>query len=240
MVHSPKRRLLIVDDDDCLRQALALQLSSTWEVVEASDGAEALAVCREAPPDIVLTDWVMPGLHGEELLRALRKHDATMPIVVMTGKSSEGKAVAAVGLACAYLRKPFGYLAVDEALRRCLDDMAMQRGHVPQQKGQLSFCRYAQQVAVAGRVPATLTAAELNVFILLWDNVGKVIPHRQIADTATGHTHDSDEEAAPVGRYYVHRLRRKLEADPRHPRFITTVRGRGVKLLVDAAHGPST
>lgn len=228
------RRLLIVEDDDQLRRFLARYLAEWWEVEAAPSGEAALELYQAFFPDAVLSDWVMPGLHGEQFLRALRRLNPAVPIVVMTGKSSEGKLVKSVRLACAYLKKPLSIHEANETLGRCVEEALALQGRAPQQKGRLSFCRWKQQVAVGDEEPATLTAAELQVFLVLWDRVGRIVTWKEIAEAATGRAQPWNADADSISRRFIHQLRKKVEPDPGRPQVIVTVRGQGVKLVIQA------
>lgn len=226
------RRLLIVEDDEHLRRVMAGHLAAWWDVAVARDGESGLERFRDFAPDAVVSDWVMPGLHGEEFLKALRLINPAVPIVVMTGKSSEGKLVKSVGLACAYVKKPMPVEQLNLTLERCIKDAQARQGRVPHQKGHLRFCRWKQQVSVGDAEPVTLTAAELQVFMLLWEWAGQLVTQSEIARAVSTRSLPWNADATSISRRFIHQLRQKLEPDPVHPQFIITVRGQGVKLVV--------
>lgn len=107
-----RAKILIVDDQPQFRRALRLALAlSGYEIREAANGADALSAMRNEAPDLVLVDWLMPGMNGSGLCRAIRTSSA-VPIIVITSKQGARSEVLAAG-ANDYLTKPF---AVDELL----------------------------------------------------------------------------------------------------------------------------
>ena len=115
---------MLVDDDPTLRNLLRLTLpSDSFDVTEAADGAEALQLLDERPPDLMVLDWNMPGRSGEEVLAELRRSDAGVPVIVLTGERDEQPRVVARRLgADAFLTKPFSPLRLLAAIERLIAD----------------------------------------------------------------------------------------------------------------------
>jgi two-component system phosphate regulon response regulator PhoB len=115
------KTILVADDEDFLR-LLVKETLSHYRVIEARDGDEALALAREAAPDLLILDWMMPGRPGPEVLASLRSHPATrdLPVLMVTAKSSaaERTMLLAAG-ATAFLSKPFG----TAQLRACVEEI---------------------------------------------------------------------------------------------------------------------
>lgn len=122
---SPRPRVLVVDDDVEVRRLLVRRLSRLgYDVVEASDGIEALALVEQETPDIVITDMSMPRLDGAGLIEAIRRVDPEIPVIVLTGYGTLDNAIQAIrkGTLFDYLLKPLPEIALlDLAVRRALD-----------------------------------------------------------------------------------------------------------------------
>ncbi len=118
---SAAKTILVADDEDFLR-LLVKETLERYRVIEARDGDEALALAREAAPDLLILDWMMPGRHGPAVLAELRADPATrdLPVLMMTAKagSAERAQLLAAG-ATACMAKPFG----TAALRACVEEI---------------------------------------------------------------------------------------------------------------------
>jgi CheY-like chemotaxis protein len=116
------RRVLIVDDDENLRQLLLLTLPSEgYEIVEAHDGSEALERASSAAPDLVVLDWRLPGRSGEEVLRELSREHPGLPVIVLTAEQEQSQRDIAASLgASAFLTKPFSPLELLSSVEQLL------------------------------------------------------------------------------------------------------------------------
>lgn len=123
------RRILIVDDDEAVRSLLRLTLPKEgFELVEASDGAEALASVAERVPDLILLDWRMPGRSGGEVLLELRQRHSELPVIVLTAeKRSFPRSLAEALKADAFLTKPFSPLELLGEVERLLPERPADR-----------------------------------------------------------------------------------------------------------------
>ncbi len=117
---------MLVDDDATLRTLLRVTLPSDgFEVVEAADGAEALQLLDERPPDLVVLDWNMPERSGAEVLAELKRRDALVPVIVLTAeRDKRPRAVARMLGADEFLTKPFSPLRLLDAIDRLIADRA--------------------------------------------------------------------------------------------------------------------
>lgn len=103
-----RARVLVVDDDDAVRELLVRGLSEDYAVESASDGASAMAMLQATEYDLVLVDLKMPAMDGLSLIRQIRSHDWELPVVIVTGHSTEASAIEAINLGVSgYLTKPF-------------------------------------------------------------------------------------------------------------------------------------
>ncbi|MDH4229198.1 MAG: sigma-54 dependent transcriptional regulator [Nitrospirota bacterium] len=121
-----KKTVLVVDDDASVRQVLEDVLSDNYHIVPAHDGESALTAIQQHQPQLILLDLMMPGMHGMELLRAVRQQDAQVPVVVLTGSTSYQTAVEAMKLGASdYLGKPFEVPALLLVIERVLANQVL-------------------------------------------------------------------------------------------------------------------
>ena len=105
-----RKKILLVDDDDTLRETLRGQFEQEFVVEEAANGAEALAVCRDPHPDIIILDIGLPDMDGREVCGALRNADVNCPIIMLTGADTETDTVRGLDAgANDYVTKPFKF-----------------------------------------------------------------------------------------------------------------------------------
>ena len=101
-------RVLVVDDDESVREMLSASLSTAYEVVTAADGSTALAALEHSPCDLLMADLRMPGMDGLTLIREARKRSPALPVVIVTGLPSEATAIEAIDIGVSgYVTKPF-------------------------------------------------------------------------------------------------------------------------------------
>lgn len=226
MVQSRKPHVLVVDDDDGVRQALIRGLTvEGFAVSDASDGKVALDAIAARPPSVVVLDVVMPGLGGVEVVRRLRSEGRTLPVCMLSARDEVDDRVA--GLAAGaddYVVKPFsiGELAARlHALVR-LHEAGDQRALVV---GALAVEPARRHAARAGR-DLELTAREFDLLVALARHPGQVLSRTQLLERVWGYTWEVDSNVVDV---FVGYLRRKLELAG-ESRMLHTVRGVGFTL----------
>ncbi len=218
--------VLVVDDDDRLRRLLQRYLiENGFRVTTADNAADARAKMRSLQPDLMVLDVTMPGETGLDLTETLRRERSDLPILLLTARGAPEDRIAGFEAgADDYLPKPFDpyelVLRIRAMLRRVTP--AEPAGKVP--LGLLNFDAERGELAGADGT-VHLTGGEAALLGLLARTPGDVLSREAIAQ-ALG-MDEAGERAIDV---QVTRLRRKIEADPREPRFLHTVRGRGYVL----------
>ena len=222
-------RVLIVEDEPAVRRLLAYNLEAAgFEVAEARDGEEALHQIEELPPDLVILDWMLPGLSGIELCRRLRRRPATagLPVVMLTARVEERDRLRGLDTgADDYVTKPFSpaelVARVRAVLRRARPAMA---GEV------LTFADLRMDLAsrrvFRGNREIPLSRTEFRLLRHLLENPHRVFERAQLLDRVWGL--DADVELRTVDAT-IRRLRRALNAGG-EPDLVRTVRGTGYAL----------
>lgn len=118
----PKARVLLIEDESCLAQMIALELTEAgYDVTTVSSGLLGLDKTRSLQPDLLLLDWGLPGIDGIEVCRKLRQQGSRIPVIMVTSRSEEeGKPVAIAAGACDYMMKPFSLDELLEKMERSL------------------------------------------------------------------------------------------------------------------------
>jgi two-component system KDP operon response regulator KdpE len=223
------RRVLVVEDEPGLRQALAINLRARkYRVDVASDGATALASAARHPPDVVVLDLGLPDIDGTEVIRGLRGWTAA-PIIVLSARSEQDDKVDALDLgADDYVTKPFG---MDELLAR-LRAALRRTGHSDAapvvETEDFTVDLAAMQVRGPDGTPIRLTPTEWHVLEILVREQGKLVGHRQLLQEVWGPAYGTETNYL---RVYMAQLRRKLEPDPTHPRRLITEPGIGYRFV---------
>ena len=225
-------KILIVEDDPDICDLLKRVLESDgYEVETASDSAGALKAVAIGVPDLVLLDVVLGGDDGRDLLVKLREK-SDVPAVFLTGRGLEGDRIAGLRMgADDYIVKPFsrGELTarIETVLRRTR--------HGPPKSdatesslnfGELRIDLTTREVERAGEV-IDLTAMEFNLLAFLASSPRQVFSRQQLLQNVWASSSEWQDEATVTE--HIRRVRRKIEVDPDHPRWITTVRGVGYR-----------
>lgn len=238
-------KILVADDDHQILRALRITLRARgYEILTATNGADALAVAIEQRPDLYMIDLGMPQLDGIEVITALRGWTSA-PILVVSGRTGSVDKVEALDAgADDYVTKPFG---IDELLARI---RALTR-RVPGADAEplvtmadVTIDLSAKTVTRSGGLPAgpgaasaetiRLTPTEWRILEFLVRNAGKLVTRQTLLADIWGSEHVTDTGYL---RLYISQLRKKLEPDPAAPRFLLTEPGMGYRF--DASGGSS-
>ncbi len=220
--------VLVVEDDASLRLGLEKTLRSEgYRVRVASTGSDGLESALTERPDLVLLDLMLPNMNGFEVLKELRARDAELPVIILTAKGSEEDKVRGLALgADDYVVKPFGVMEllarVDAQLRRRrLARSALQSLTL----GDVTVDFAAHRATRAGE-PLEMTAQELKLLGYFVEHEGALLPRQRILDAVWGADYFGTDRTVDN---FINRLRQKLEADPKKPRFLHTIRGAGYR-----------
>jgi DNA-binding response OmpR family regulator len=231
MQRDMNRTILIVDDEprivDLARDYLE---HAGFSVVVARDGEAALETARRDRPDLVVLDLGLPGLDGLDVTRELRR-EGSVPIVMLTARDDELDKLLGLELgADDYLTKPFSprelVARVKAVLRRA--DRPVGAGDLIR-VGDLTLDVPRMRTEVAGTT-VDLTPTEFTLLATLARQPGRIFTRSQLLDALHGVAFESYERAIDS---HVKNLRRKLEPDPRQPRYVLTVYGVGYRLADD-------
>ncbi|MGW0416931.1 response regulator [Streptomyces collinus] len=222
-------RVLVVEDDPQLVRALVINLQARQYGVDAApDGATALRLAAARQPDVVLLDLGLPDMDGADVIKALRGW-TRVPIMVLSARQSSDEKVAALDAgADDYVTKPF---SMDELLARLR--AAVRRTEdsplVPEltlvETEDFSIDLRAKRVLRDGK-DVRLTPTEWHLLEILVTNPGRLITQKQLLQEVWGVTQSNKTNYL---RVYTAQLRRKLEADPSHPRYLITEPGMGYR-----------
>ena len=223
-------RVLVVEDDEGIREMLKYNLSAAgFSVQEANDGSAGLRTARTAKPDLILLDLMLPGMSGFDFCRAIRK-SSRVPIIMLTAKDTEVDKIVGLELgADDYVTKPFSIrevlARVNAVLRRAAPESIDPRA-MPEQDsiGDFTIDRAARRVLLAGR-DVKVTAREFDLLSYLLAFPGRVHTRDMLLENVWGHEFSGDPKTVDV---HVRWLREKFAHDA--PFTIVTVRGIGYRL----------
>ncbi len=228
----PKQRVLVVDDDQAVRESLRRSLRfNGYDVDLAGDGAEALATIARAAPDAVVIDVMMPRLDGIEATRALRAAGNDLPILVLTARDGVGDRVEGLDAgADDYLTKPFALEELLARLRALLRRTAPVAGTDDLAAEDLTFSDLTLNPVTRevrrGERPMELTRTEFALLEIFMQRPRRVLDRSFILEEVWGYDFPTTANSLEV---YVGYLRRKTEAEG-EPRLLHTVRGVGYVL----------
>ena len=219
-------RVLVVDDDPQLARALRITLRAAgYEVIMAPDGRTALREAAAQHPDLVVLDLGLPDLDGTEVLRGLRPW-FTGPVLVLSARAdSQDKVVALDAGADDYVSKPFDMAELLARLRALLRRGIAEAEEPVVRTDHFTVDLAAHQVTVDGAV-VRLTPTEWELLSALVRAPGRLVGQRQLLQAVWGPAYEKETHYL---RVYMGQLRRKLEPDPAHPRYLNTEPGMGYR-----------
>ena len=236
MLPAIRPAILLVDDDPTLLSVVSRRLGREgMDVRTASSGTAALAALDRAWPALLVVDLMMPGMDGFELCRRV-KRIADLPIIVLSAvDASESKVRALEEYAEDYITKPFNPDELVARVHRVLRRASAGAAQLTLDGGELEIDLTGRKVVTAaGTHP--LTPTEVRLLQVLLAALDRVVPTEMLLERVWSEADGADPSYVWVT---VRRLRRKLEIDPDHPRYLLTERGIGYRLASVASGAPA-
>ena len=228
------RRVLVVEDEDSIRELIALNLRmADYEVLEAESAEKGLALLgSEGGCDAAVLDVMLPGMNGFSLCEAIRRDDANIGIIILSAKSMEQDKIRGLSIgADDYMTKPF---SVSELLARidALCRRVQRTGQAPAEaddsrlvSGQFVLDQKSRVLYKKGE-PIDLTQVEFQIMELFFQNPGTALVREKILEGVWGENYYGDVKIVDVN---IRRLRMKIEDEPSAPKHILTVWGYGYR-----------
>jgi DNA-binding response OmpR family regulator len=229
MERSP--RILLVDDEQSIQTLLSYPLQKDgYEVVNATDGRQALARFEEGPFDLVVLDVMLPQVDGLEVCRRMRAR-STVPIIMLTAKAEEVDKIVGLELgADDYITKPFSVREFRSRVRAALRRGAMSRAEELGDETPLSVLAlhidFAKRAVTVREERVDLTFVEFEILAALARNPGRVFTRDMLLTRIWGDSAFRDPRTIDV---HIRHLREKLEVDAKDPEYLFTVRGVGYR-----------
>lgn len=224
-------RVLVVDDEESIRKLVEYNLTQAgYEVAVAEDGLQALDMIHQQRVDMVVLDLMLPGIGGMELCKRLRQQQSRVPIIMLTARGEEIDRVLGLEMgADDYVTKPFSprelVARVRAVLRRNPEEAG--DGGTFIEAGPLRLDADKYVVTVNGEI-VDLTPREFELLHYLLRHMDRVVSRDQLLDRVWGYEYAGDTRLVDV---HISHLRDKIEADPKAPQYIKTVRGVGYKFV---------
>jgi two-component system alkaline phosphatase synthesis response regulator PhoP len=222
------KRVLVVDDDVKTVELVKLYLNRDgYRVLIADNGNDALRLARESHPDLIVLDLMLPEMNGLDVCRTLRQ-ESDVPIIMLTALTTDDDRLTGLNLgADDYVSKPFSPRELAARVRAVLRRLPGERGPAKVIRGSLTIDFLKHEAYLADR-PLNLTPIEFKVLGVLAKEPGRVFSRAQIIENALGQDFESFDRTIDV---HILKLRRKLEPDSHHPKYIKTIYGAGYKLM---------
>jgi two-component system KDP operon response regulator KdpE len=225
------RRILVVDDEERMVRFIRLNLEHDgFQVIEAYRGTQAIQRLRDALPDVVLLDVMLPDLDGFEVLKMIREI-STVPVIMLTAKGEEDDRVRGLELgADDYVTKPFSpreLVSRVRAVLRRLDSVGGGIRGLIEVDDRLKIDFDRREVWLDGQL-VKLRPTEYRLLYHLVQNAGWVVTHDQLLAKVWGYEYRDEPHYV---RLYINYLRQKLEKDPANPQYILTERGVGYRFV---------
>ena len=225
-------RVLVVEDEEAIREGLIdVLVFHGYEVDSAAEGPEGLEKALTGRFDLILLDIMLPGMDGYEICDRIRATDPHQPIIMLTAKTSDDEIVQGLKLgADDYVSKPFSIqqlvLRIEAVLRRSQSGQEQARsltlGNVDIDTENLSGTNGTEAIA--------FTKREIEVLCYLAENTSRPVSREELLSKVWGYARGLEIETRTVD-IHIAKLRRKIEADPKEPLHLITVRGAGYRLV---------
>lgn len=232
-------KVLIIEDDQDIAHLIDLHLKDmSFGVQTATNGMLGLSMAQQGKYDLIILDLMLPKLDGLEICKRLRGGENHTPILMLTAKSTELDRVIGLELgADDYLTKPFSIRELIARVKAILRRVSLRAESLPEigteriQVNGLSIDPLRHEVMIDD-AKVELTAREFDLLHYFVRNPGRVLSRAQLLDQVWGYGHDGYEHTV---NSHINRLRKKIEHDPEHARYILTVWGVGYKFAEQGA-----
>lgn len=225
-----KRKLLVADDEEMIREAVASYLESQgYQVFRAENGEEALNILKREPISLVILDLMLPDLPGEEVCVRIRKQ-SRVPIIMLTAKNVEYDMIHGLDLgADDYITKPFSLknlsARVQAVLRRSTEDLVPLARQFSWNQGDLVIDYDRKEVRKKGE-PVALTAIEWKLLAAFTKYPQKILTRENLIELVFGLDFSGYDRVIDT---HIKNLRKKIEDDSKQPVYLCTVHGMGYK-----------
>ncbi len=223
------KKILLVDDDEDLREALSEQLVMTedFDVFEAGSGSEGMKKAKEGLYDLVILDVGLPDTDGRELCRLMRKQGVKAPVLMLTGHDSDADTILGLDAgANDYVTKPFKFPVLLARIRAQLRQHEQSEDAVFQ-LGPYSFRPAMKMLVTEDDKKIRLTEKETNILKFLYRSTEGVVPREVLLHEVWGYNAGVTTHTLET---HIYRLRQKIEPDPSNARLLVTESG-GYKLV---------
>ena len=224
-------KILVIDDDPLVLELVQARFESAgYDILTASDGEFGLRRFGEFRPDLVILDIIMPHMNGWEACRQIRAISPNIPIVMLTGLEGKDHIVEGLNLgADDYIVKPFHieelHARIEAVLRRRRMPPPPTTNQFYFENGDFLIDAVNRRVVVRGEA-VHLTPIEYDLLLFLVRRAGRILSTSSIFDKVWPYDTDAGPESV---KWYIWRLRKKIEADPDNPRYILTEHGFGYR-----------
>lgn len=218
--------ILVVDDDEALAEMIGIVLNAEgYETAFCFSGSEAVQTFRNANPDLILLDVMLPGMNGVEICREIRT-TSNVPIIMLTAKSDTADVVAGLEAgADDYVTKPFKPKELLARVKTRLRAVGTAAQDDDVELGDIRINVSAHEVYRKGEL-INLTPLEFDLLLTLAKSPWKAFSREELLEKIWGYRHSSDTRLVNV---HIQRLRAKVEDDPEKPEIVRTVRGVGYR-----------
>ncbi len=222
-----KGTVLVVDDEVQIRKLLEITLESNeYNVIQASNGKEGLAIADTHQPDMILLDLGLPDIHGHDVLQQLRE-SYTNPIIIISIQNNEEDIIRSLDSgANDYMIKPFRTTELLARIRSAIRDTA------PENNSTMCFgeleINLQERTVTKGAIAIKLTTTEFSLLTLFAKHAGKVLTHQYLLREIWGPGYINQSQYL---RVFIAQIRKKIETDPNRPYYIKTESGIGYRFL---------
>ena len=228
------KKILLIDDEKPIAETIeAYAKKENMELTHSANGEQGLKIFHQQPFDIILVDWMLPGISGIEIIKAIRQKSDT-PILMISARNDETDIVLGLEMgADDYITKPFGpreLIARIHSLLRRHQKSNKQTTTTPAdiKIGNLNISFQKKEITKKGK-PLEITSAEFRLLEELYINNGNVVSRETLMVNALGYHDFLNDRTLDT---HIKNIRKKIEDDPQKPKLIRTVRESGFKFVI--------